>query len=81
MTQRALASERSLLHALERETLAPDTSEGWNDQQPTGASKIEKFDRIIELNGVRGTCRDLLGASMHGRLLQMSVLKYSLEPA
>lgn len=46
----------------------------WNACSTTG--KVKKFDRIIEVNGVRGTSQHLLQAGMDKEELDMRILHY-----
>lgn len=51
----------------------------WNAVSATW--KIKKFDRIIELNGIRGSSQELLHAGMEEETLEMCILHYDLSDA
>mmetsp|Transcript_57115 Transcript_57115/g.165502 ORF Transcript_57115/g.165502 Transcript_57115/m.165502 type:complete len:248 (-) Transcript_57115:263-1006(-) len=42
--------------------------------------RIEKFDRIVEVNGTRGVSRELLAATKGREVLRLTFLKYSSNP-
>lgn len=46
----------------------------WNASSPTW--QVKELDRIIELNGVRGSSQDLLSAGLDKDTLEMSILSY-----
>mmetsp|Transcript_88680 Transcript_88680/g.255725 ORF Transcript_88680/g.255725 Transcript_88680/m.255725 type:complete len:244 (-) Transcript_88680:106-837(-) len=49
----------------------------WNEQQPPNGVRIEKFDRIAEINGARGCAKMLMAAAAErDRSLHMTILKF-----
>eukprot|EP00429_Kryptoperidinium_foliaceum_P073546 CAMPEP_0176210770 /NCGR_PEP_ID=MMETSP0121_2-20121125/14312_1 /TAXON_ID=160619 /ORGANISM="Kryptoperidinium foliaceum, Strain CCMP 1326" /LENGTH=233 /DNA_ID=CAMNT_0017549807 /DNA_START=30 /DNA_END=731 /DNA_ORIENTATION=- len=53
----------------------------WNERQASSSTRIDKFDRIVEVNGVRGPVAELMSAvSRATGSTAMVVLKYGIGP-